>query len=224
MQIIIAGSGKLATELFDTMRIDSLWEVVRWADKHAVSDRVVVVHAGSGRELPDVMAYCQANHATLVELATGSDVVWGQYAFPVVICPNTNILMLKCMYMLAQSGHLFSSYNIQLTESHQAQKTSVPGTALAIAQSLGVAAADVISVRDQDVQLSSLNIPAEHMERHAYHQVVIEDAVCSVTLETRVYGASPYVDGVAKIVQAIEVHPLEDRVYNVTEFVQSGWL
>jgi 4-hydroxy-tetrahydrodipicolinate reductase len=224
MQIIIVGAGKLASELLDTLDSNSERHVARWVANHPLADRVVVVHAGSGRELPDVVAYCQKNHATLVELATGSELEGGRYAFPVVICPNTNILMLKCMAMLAQSGHLFSGYDIRLTESHQSQKTSTPGTALDIARSLGVPAADVMSIRSRDVQSKSLNIPAEHMERHAYHQVVIEDGECSIKLETRIYGASPYVDGVVKIVQAIEAHPLEDRFYNVAEFVQSGWL
>jgi 4-hydroxy-tetrahydrodipicolinate reductase len=224
MQIIVVGSGKLASEILDRMRIDSSWEVIRWSERKTSADCVVLVHAGSGRELPAVVAYCQDNDATLVELATGSALERDHCAFPVVICPNTNILMLKCMVMLAQSGHFFSGYNIRLTESHQAQKTSVPGTALAMAQSLGVAPEDVISVREPGIQSSQLNIPVEHMGRHAYHQVVIEDDVCKVTLETRVYGASPYVDGVIQIVKTIEAHPLENHLYDVAELVQRGWL
>lgn len=157
-----------------------------------------------------------------MELTTGSELEGGRHDFPSVICPNTNILMLKCMAMLAQSGHLFSGYDIRLTESHQSQKTSIPGTALDMAQSLGVPAAEVVSIRSRDFQARSLNIPAEHMERHACHQVMIEDGVCSIKLETRIYGASPYVDGVVKIVHDIEAHTLEDRCYNVAEFVQSG--
>ncbi|MDI9690464.1 hypothetical protein QM326_38275, partial [Burkholderia cenocepacia] len=65
----------------------------------------------------------------LVELSTGSDLETGTYGFPVVLCPNTNILMLKFMSMLETSGHLFRDCDISVTESHQAGKTSVPGTA-----------------------------------------------------------------------------------------------
>jgi len=65
---------------------------------------VVVVHAGSVWELPNVVAYYQTSHATWVALATGSVVDDGQYTFPLVICPNTHILMLKCMPMILENA------------------------------------------------------------------------------------------------------------------------
>jgi len=132
--------------------------------------------------------------------------------------------MLKFMNMLAKSGKLFKDYHIEVTESHQAEKRSAPGTAIAIAQSLGLSANDVVSVRDPDEQLTTLRIPAEHLGRHAMHAILIEDAACRISLETRVYGASPYADGVAKIVSAVTSHKLENRVYAIDEFIERGWL
>lgn len=35
------------------------------------------------------------------------------------------------MNMIEKSGHTFSQYQISIIESHQANKTSVPGTAVA---------------------------------------------------------------------------------------------
>ncbi|MES2877300.1 MAG: dihydrodipicolinate reductase [Pseudomonadota bacterium] len=224
MQIIIAGTGKLATELLGSLKLDPTWQVVSWADKDQVTDQCIVVHAGSGRELPALVSYCQSTHSVLVELATGSPMEAASHGFPVVLCPNTNILMLKFMSMLAKSGPLFRGYQIRLTESHQAQKTSTPGTAVSMAHSLGLNSGDILSVRDPHVQQTALKIPAEHLARHAYHQVVIEDAVCSVTLETRVYGDSPYADGVARILAAICANPLENRLYDISEFVEKGWV
>lgn len=224
MQIIIVGAGKLAAELLHTMRSNDAWLVSAWSNNMVIDGCSVVVHAGSGRELRDVLAYCQKNHATLVELATGSLVEQAACPFPVVICPNTNILMLKFMAMLSQSGHLFSGYKIRLTESHQSSKTSVPGTAISMAESLGLAAHALDSVRDPEIQAKQLNIPSDHLNRHAYHQIMIDDGVCSVTMETRVYGDSPYVDGVVQIVRAIQTHALEDRRYDIGEFVDKGWL
>lgn len=184
----------------------------------------MVVHAGSGRELDEVIAYYRETNSALIELATGSKLEIASPTFPVVLCPNTNILMLKFMNMLARSGKLFKGYHIEVTESHQAEKWSAPGTAIAIGQSLGLSANEVVSVRDPEEQLMALGIPAEHLSRHAMHAILIEDGACRISLETRVYGASPYADGVAKIVSAVASHQLENRVYAIDEFIEHGWV
>lgn len=224
MQVLIVGSGKLATELVNELSLDTQLMVRRWSDSSTAAGSSVVVHAGSGRELDDVIAYCQETNSALIELATGSKLEIASPTFPVVLCPNTNILMLKFMNMLASGGKLFKGYHIEVTESHQAEKQSAPGTAIAIAQSLGLSANDVVSVRDTEKQLTTLSIPAEHLGRHAVHAILIEDSVCRISLETRVYGASPYADGVAKIVSAVASRRLENRVYAIDEFVEHGWV
>jgi dihydrodipicolinate reductase len=183
-------------------------------------EKSVVIHAGSGRELGAATAYCAGTQSPLIELATGSALESAQHSFPVVVCPNTNILMLKFMAMLAQSGHLFHNYDIQLTESHQANKTSVPGTAVHMARSLGLPDSAIHSVR----QASALQIPQEHLGRHAFHRILIQDGDCSLQFETRVYGDSAYADGVARIVAAVRAHALENRSYSVMELVDRGWL
>lgn len=224
MQVLIVGSGKLASELLNELSLSAPFTVRSWSGAPEVQGRSVVVHAGSGRELNDVIAYCRETNSVLVELATGSKIEVASPTFPVVLCPNTNILMLKFMNMLAKSGRLFEGYRIELTESHQAEKQSTPGTAVAIAQSLGLPAEDVISVRNREEQLTALRIPSEHLDRHALHSIIIGDGTCRVLLETRVYGSSPYADGVSKIVSAVATRPLENRVYAIDEFVEHGWV
>lgn len=224
MQIIIAGTGKLATELLSALKIDGFAPAVSWANKRIKAGKTIVVHAGSGRELQAIAAYCEATHSPLVELATGSTIESMPVAFPVVLCPNTNILMLKCMSMLEHSGPLFRGYDIKLTESHQASKTSVPGTAVHMAASLGISQDDIQSVRDVGTQTADLQIPEADLARHAYHQVLIQDGPCSLKLETRVYGEAPYAHGVAQIITAVATHELENRVYSVMEFINNGWL
>jgi dihydrodipicolinate reductase len=132
--------------------------------------------------------------------------------------------MLKFMALLAQGGHQFKSYKIQLTESHQADKSSVPGTAVNLAESLGLAIAQIESVRDIPTQASILGIPLAYLSRHAYHRIVIEDGLSSVTLETKVFGSTPYADGVEQIIQAIAGHALESRRYSILELIENGWL
>lgn len=224
VHIIIAGSGKLATELLTRLDVGGDCQLTHWDGTPPRAEQAIVVHAGSGRELGAITAFCAATCSPLIELATGSALEGAEPAFPVVLCPNTNILMLKVMYMLELGGHLFRGNPITFTESHQAPKQSVPGTAVSMAQSLGLTAGDIRSVRDTQVQLTSLQIPAAHLGRHAFHRVEIDDGSCSVKLETLVVGESPYVNGVAQIVAATRAHALENRVYAVAEFIRNGWL
>lgn len=223
MQVLIVGSGRLASELSDGLLLDEPFFVHPWSHNN-IKDRSILVHAGSGRELEEAVRFCEETGSVLIELATGSSLEGSLPSFPVVLCPNTNILMLKVMHMLASSGHLFKDYRIAITESHQAEKRSTPGTAVSIAQFLGVSANEVVSIRNPDEQMNTLHIPKEALGRHAFHSIRIMDAACSVSIETLVQGATPYVDGVAKIIVATATHQLESRIYEINEFVASGWL
>lgn len=224
MQIVVVGAGKLAGELLGSLREHCSGLAIAWSERSRLDGRSIVVHAGSGRELDAVVAYCRETGSALVELATGSDLGAEDFSFPVVLCPNTNILMLKFMAMLARSGQQFENYKISITESHQADKSSTPGTAVSLARSLGRGREDIASIRDAKVQAEKLNIPAEHLSRHAYHRIVVEDGASSVVLETRVFGPAPYAEGVARILAAIGANRLDNRRYDIVEFVENGWI
>ncbi|MBS0353653.1 MAG: hypothetical protein JSR83_07090 [Proteobacteria bacterium] len=118
-------------------------------------------------------AFCEETVSPLIELSTGSDVEDGEFGFPVVLCPNANILMLKFMAMQEASGQLFQSYKIELVESHQALKTSVPGTAVSMVHALGLAPEAIQSVRKPSVQHDTLHIPENQLARHAFHRICI---------------------------------------------------
>lgn len=224
--VIVVGTGKLARELLRALPIASSTKVIAWANAAKTLTEVssVVVHAGSGRELEDVITYCQETGSTLVELATGSEIENREVNFPVVVCPNTNILMLKFLAMLAASGHHFKNYTVRVVESHQAEKSSVPGTAVKLAQSLGLQSEKIHSIRDPRVQREALQIPPEYLSRHAYHRVEIEDHVGSIVLETRVFGPAPYAEGLAQIISALRSNKLENRCYSIMEFIENGWV
>lgn len=224
MHVVIVGRGQLAGELLTGLSEHRQFTVTAWPETPGAERSCVVVHAGSGRELSSVIDYCESSACPLIELATGSSLEGAHVGFPVVLCPNTNLLMLKVMSMLANSGHLFRGHAISVLESHQRSKTTEPGTALAIAAALGVPAAQVVSVRDPVVQRNNLAIAEEHLARHAVHRIQIQDGSCSATIETRVLGAAPYVQGVREIVAAIGRHKLDHRVYWIHELVETGWL
>ncbi len=223
MHVHIAGTGKLAAELLAELPSLGRHPVSRWTGEPESTARSIVVHAGSGREIEAIARFCARTSSVLVELATGSSLEGTQPSFPVVLCPNTNLLMLKFMCMLERSGALFCGSQIQVTESHQASKTSVPGTAVAMAAALGVPASEITSVRDPALQARELGIPQGHLGRHAFHRITIQDGPCAITMETRMHGDAPYARGVQQIIEAIEQRPLQPRVHAINEFIENGW-
>ena len=218
--ILIAGSGKLARELLTGLAPDAK----PWSDRTDADGVRAVVHAGSGRELTDILRFCRERTLPLIELSTGTGVADLADGVPVVVCANANLLMLKFMAMLARSGPWFHGESVHLTESHQAGKTSVPGTAVAMAASLGLSPEAIVSVRDPALQSTDLGIPPDHLGRHAFHRIEIGEGDCRLRLETLVTGGSPYAEGVRRIVDAALAHPLEPRCHDVVEFIDKGWL
>lgn len=153
-QIILAGKGKLAAEVWSGIELPDSFVKLEWGYADVCYEQSVIIHAGSGRELPEIIEFCAGTKSILIELSTGSVLEGKQYPFPVVICHNANILMLKFLQMLSANGHMFSENFITVLESHQSTKESAPGTALHIAKSLGLQSDDIRSVRDQELQIS----------------------------------------------------------------------
>lgn len=224
-RVLVVGTGKLAMELLEGLRGPAILSVSSWADRERLPETAgIVVHAGSGRELGDVVEYCAKSGSILVELATGTGLEAMPVTFPVVVCPNVNLLMLKLMAMLEAYGSTFGEYDRNLLESHQAAKTSAPGTAFQLADALGLDHREVRSVRDPKVQERDLGIPAQHLDRHAYHRISIQDRNAKVVIETSVLGESPYAKGLARILEGMLGRVLEPRVHQVVELVRCGWI
>lgn len=225
MTVLVVGSGKLANEILSTLRSLEITKAVSWSEMSSNKEEdIVVVHAGSGRELKSVFDFCRKHQRPLIELATNTNIDMDHNDFPVVICPNTNILLLKFMAMLSKSGSSFLNYKKTLIESHQFTKTSAPGTAYSIAKSLHIEKGQVESVRDPVVQEKVLKIPQEYLSRHAYHKISIGDSNVNVTFETKVFGPAPYAAGLAEIIGALTKRRLENKVYDVLEFIEAGWI
>ncbi|MGK0151893.1 MULTISPECIES: hypothetical protein [Pseudomonas] len=222
-QIILVGKGKLAAEVWSGIELPDLFVKLEWGYADVCYEQSIIIHAGSGRELPEIIEFCAGTKSVLIELSTGSVLEGKQYPFPIVICHNANILMLKFLQILSANGHMFSENFITVLESHQSTKESAPGTALHIAKSLGLQRDDIRSVRDQELQIS-LGVPLSSLERHALHRITITDGVCDITFESRILGGGSYAPGVSKIVSAVASNLLENRTYLVDEFVVKGWI
>lgn len=220
LPLLIAGSGKLARELLAGLAPDAK----PWSDRSDAGAVRAVVHAGSGRELSEILRFCRERALPLIELSTGTGVADLADGVPVVVCANANLLMLKFMAMIARCGPWFHGESVRLTESHQAGKTSVPGTAVALAASLGLSPEAIVSVRDPAQQSDALGILAADLGRHAFHRIEIGEGDCRLRLETLVTGGAPYAEGVRRIVGAALAYPLEPRCHDVVEFIDKGWL
>jgi dihydrodipicolinate reductase len=179
----------------------------------------MVVHAGSGRELEDVVEFCSATGFMLLDLSTGGSQFPATITFPVIICPNVNMQMLYFMAMVKQSSRYFQGQDIRIAESHQASKSTKPGTAIHLAKSLGIPETDIRSERDPKVQSEVLGIPSSFLDRHAYHEIVIRNPEVEIRLETRVLGKSAYASGLAKVIEMVSGSKLGPGYHDVVDLV-----
>lgn len=218
--MLVVGRGKLAEELLHGLDSTSVDHVVRWEDRDSVECKpCIVVHAGSGREIDTVVQFCTRTGSVLLDLSTGDSKLPDMTKFPVVICPNVNLQMLYFMAMIKQSSRHFRGQDIKITESHQASKSTKPGTAIYLARSLGLPENAIKSERDPKIQEDAIGIPSPFLDRHAYHQIVIRDAEVEIRLETRVLGKSAYASGLSKIIDIIALRRLDPGQYDIVDLV-----
>lgn len=224
-RILVVGSGRLASELLENLGNHGAFVVLPWASKDlGFHGRTFVVHAGSGRERDEVISYCSRNALVLVELATSEELGGSSVDFPVVVCSNNNILILKFLAMLRTCGHHLAEYTTEILESHQASKVTKPGTAISLARYLSTDPDSITSVRDPEIQRRLLQIPPEHLARHAYHRIHFSDGNAEITLETRVHGPAPYSAGLGQILRGLQNRSLEPKIYDVVDLVADGWI
>ena len=218
MKIFIVGSGKLANALITADLSAESSEIVRWeAQNKTFSEKSVIVHAGSGRQLKEVFEFCARTKSPFIELSTGLETETMDPDFPLINCPNTSILLLKTLNMLKEYGRYFEDYEISITESHQSAKKTEPGTAFALANSLKFPPEKIISVRDPEIQQNEIGIPEEYLEKHAYHKIIIREWSDEVTIETKVLGHESYARGVKTIIEMVLKTSLENRRYTILE-------
>lgn len=220
MKVFIAGSGKLAKALLASDLSIPSAEVVKWETKYKLlNDKAIVVHAGSGRQLNECMEFCSRTKSVLIELSTGLGTEKLFPEFPLIVCPNISVLVLKALNMLRKNGKQFENCTISILESHQSSKKSEPGTAFAFADALKFPRENIVSIRNPDIQLHQLRIPADYLEKHAYHKIVIRDGDDEITINATVVGHTTYANGLAWIVTVILNNPLENRKYSIFELI-----
>ena len=200
MKILVVGSGKLANAILTSDLSFQSCEILKWESQlQSLNEKAIIVHAGSGRQLKECLDFCSKTKSVFIELSTGLETEKMESDFPLIICPNTSILVLKTLYMLKANGSHFENYEISITESHQSTKKTEAGTAYAFAHSLKFPPEQIISIRKSDIQEDQIGIPKEFLDKHAYHKIVIKDGNDEITIETKVLGHDSYANGVKKI-------------------------
>ena len=225
IKIFVAGSGKLANAILNSGLSFQMCEIQKW-DTHCqtLDEKAILVHAGSGRQLEECMEFCSKTKSIFIELSTGLKTETLNPDFPLIICPNTSILVLKTLNMLKANGRNFENYSISITESHQSTKKTEPGTAYAFANALKFPVDNIVSVRNPEMQRNIIGIPEEYLEKHAYHKIIIKDGSDEVTIETKVLGHDSYAKGVKLIIEAALINSLENRRYTVLDLIASNML
>jgi hypothetical protein len=220
IEVLVVGRGKLANELLEGLFGDAISRVVRWEDRSETSPGSnIVVHAGSGRELADVIDYCTKTNSILFELSTADLAIPETINFPVIICPNVNLQVLYFMAMIKQFSRYFKGRKIRITESHQSSKKTKPGTAIYHAKSLGISECDIISERNPERQQNTIGIPMEHLDRHAYHQILISGPEVEIKLETKVLGKTAYAISLSEIITLVAKKELGPGHHDIVDIV-----
>ncbi len=219
-EVFIVGSGKLASELLSGLCGNTVSHVTRWKSRDPSRlERGIVVHAGSGRELEEVMEFCDRTNSVLFELSTSGSEFPKSLNFPVVLCPNVNLLILQFMAMIRMSAANFRDYGIAITESHQSSKKTKPGTAIYLAKALGIPETEIRSVREPEIQIAEIGIPEEYIDRHAYHKIVISDQEAEILLEAKVLGKAAYAASLGKIIDRLSQKELPPGLHDIVELL-----
>lgn len=225
MKIFIVGSGNLANALFKANLSFPSCEILKWESKfQSLNEKAIIIHAGSGRQLKECCEFCIRTKSIFIELSTGLETENMNPDFPLIICPNTSILVLKTLNMIKTNGKYFKDYEISITESHQSTKKTEPGTAYAFAKALDFPLEKIISIRNPDIQQNKIGIQKEYLDKHAYHKIIIKDGSDEIVIETKVLGHNSYANGIKTIIDKVLKINLENKKHTVLELIDSNIL
>jgi 4-hydroxy-tetrahydrodipicolinate reductase len=217
--VLIAGNGKLADNLLKGLSgYLTDYKIDCWDNRNRYSqNNLVIVHVGSGRQLPEVLDFCERTQSPLIQGSTGMNIKREDFNFTFIDASNFDILMLKFMYMLNKIGDIFKKYKISITESHQLSKKSVPGTAVEIARSLGINPSEIKSIRNPEEQKNDYGIPKEFLDLHAFHDICIQDDNASINFKTLVKGHESYLSGLSAVINNLK--NLQKKYYHVLDLI-----
>lgn len=201
--VILIGNGKLAQAIEDNFKQFSSLPVRKYHSGIEANQESFFVHIGSGRQYGESLAHAHNFLSPYIQAATEKDIkmeVPTDPNIPFLLAPNLDINIIKLFYLLGLSKNLFNKEPKSIIESHQADKKSQPGTALKFCTLLNIFPEKIISIRDPQKQT---DLKISNISHHAFHKIEIGNAHSKLIFETRIEGALSYVEGLAKIIEAI---------------------
>jgi len=154
-------------------------------------------------KIPFVMGTTGGDREALMALVKNAN-------HPCVIAPNMAKQIVALQAMLEWTAKsfpgVFGGYNLHVAESHQKTKADTSGTAKALVKSfqdMGAAGGEIEMIRTEDLQMSKMAVPKEHLGGHAFHTYSLDSADNSVHFEFRhnVCGREIYGEGTADAVE-----------------------
>jgi len=224
--------GRLATEVKDYFQSQEHKFDVYGKDGKSFSPddcHTIIYTEKDGERLQQVIDICQEHGINLINLATGvmqNVEVPENKNFVFVDAPNADIGILKQLKLIEEESSKWhpDTHIAVISEWHQYDKASTPGTAKQIAKSLEgiVLNGQIYSARSPREAILH-GIPAEHLGGFGLHIIEIYEKANILTAipvkeyKLEVLGRKSYAQGTYKMVQAMK--KLKNGFYYATDLV-----
>ena len=221
MNILLSGQGEMAKAVSATCASQgiSCIQIQKGADYHSLWPPVVAIHFGSGRQLPELLDICENMRIPLIQGSTHLIApIPSNRNIAIINSPNLSIAMIRFMVAFpAFAEAIKKGMGMRITESHHEGKQGISGTALAVANTLGIPESTIWSITDPALQVPR-GIPHEHLRGHAYHDFTfsdLSDQGVEIVVSTKINGRKTYAEGaltIARKLASLE-KPLKSGVY-----------
>jgi hypothetical protein len=211
-EVHISGKGKLASAL-----ITGLQESFGAMPFDPNRPGIPVIHAGSGKERLALFNYCQKYAVPYIEASTGMEAP-SEPSFVYIAAPNLSIAALDFLEAAPEFARHFPGGSIQLSESHQATKTSPPKTALLLCEQLGLES--FTSIRTPSEQTKRWGLSRSELDAHAIHEVKIDHLGAEITFQLKITGYTPYIEGARQLL-SWNLKSLKAGLYTFPELSKS---
>lgn len=217
-ELIVVGNGKLADVIKEEFSSYSAIPVKSYKTGLTANNESVFLHIGSGRQYSESLERAMESGASYIQAATEKDINMEapeDNRIRYINAPNLDLNIIKLFYWLETAGDLFAGEPISVTESHQKEKSSLPGTAVKFCEKLNVPPESLVSIRDPEKQKA---LQIQNLNHHAFHRILIGDENSKIVIETKIEGADSYAKGVAGIIKALS--SLEKGNYEIDDLVK----
>lgn len=206
MKVLICGNGQMAKGFASFLKKEKI--SYEKFTKNTEGKFDFAVHLGSGRELKDLIKFCEENKIPLIQASTGQKIKSKPETF-ILDLPNVSLEILRSLIFL-QEIKIFAQQNkmkIELTESHQSSKKTTPGTAILIAKILGIPKNKIISKR---------NIK----KAHAHHFIKLSKKEIEIEYSIKINGRETYFEGLLSIIKILKKEKLRKGFYDINYLIK----